>query len=568
MTASAAGRRLRASLVLLYYLASAALLAASPAEAAAQHSVAIHYPVAVVLYDPQGRLEDLNGVHVAYRVSTSIEGWRIVYVFNVSFVEAPAWAVERLAEWLRGNAAAAPMPAWARGCPGAAGNDSTVERVELKSYYGFLYRLTSEVAKRAGLEPRWSVAVVAVPGVRLLYASEPYPWVPGLELGFEGARLYTGWRRLTLYDLYALQARHPSYPVPFSGMAPPVDCFTEPILPAMKSPGGHVVAVVKGLLSHQVANLLGDRGPWYADRLTVDIYVVDYGGNLTGLLWSLDTGEVARLLRLLDPWVEPLVRLHVVPGSRAPWGALNTTRDGEGNTVVDLDENPALVGYLRSLSRRLGCSGVARECRFAFYWLLLPGRAYMTLGWGLNFTGIDLGAAAVAAYPGYHGRVLRGGAARTVAHEAGHGMGLPHPFQRGMDIDWRLDYAYTVMSYCDAITAAAPPNATMRLDADKLALLHSLALLGGSGEAGRKALGLIEKGRVEDALRLLLRRGEGSREAAAPTVAAPPPGATRVLLALALVLLLALLVSIAACCPRWQGGIEAGNCVWRVKPCR
>jgi len=422
-------------------------------------------------------------------------------------------------------------------------------RVELGPYYGFLANLTASVARGLGLEPRWSVAVVALPGARVLWGAAPYPWVEGLELRLEGARAYTGWERLTLIDLGAVQARHPGYPMPFASRYPPVSCFTDPVLGALGDPAGYVEGFVERLLGYQLANLLDSAEPWYAERLTVDIYVVDYGGNLTGLLWSLDTGEVERLLSLLDPWVEPRVRLHVVEPREAPWGpTLNTTLDSGGHTVVDLETNPGLVRTLEELSRREACSGgAAGECRVSFYWLLLPGGAYMTFGWRLNFTGLDLGAAAVATFPGYHGRVLRGGAARTVAHEAGHAMGLPHPFQRGGRVYWLLDYAYTVMSYCDSVLAAAPRGAAMTVEADKLALLHSLALLQarGGGVAG-EALRLLEEARFGEALETLLEAGRGPVGIVGEAVvagAAPQAGWPLELLML-VVLLVALLVSL------------------------
>jgi len=534
-----------------------ALLVAAPAASLPAHAVAgsrviaVRYPVAVVLYDPGGVLGGLVGRHAAVNVSLEVGGYKVVYMFNVTYVEAPGWADEELAGWLRLHGVEAPAPAWAQGCPGVGGR---AVRVELGPYYGFLANLTASVARGLGLEPRWSVAVVALPGARVLWDASPYPWVKGLMLRLEGVRAYTGWERLTILDLGAVQARHPGYPMPFASRYPPVSCFTDPVLGALENPAGYVEGFVERLLAYQLANLLDSAEPWYAGRLTVDIYVVDYGGNLTGLLWSLDTGEVERLLSLLDPWVEPRVRLHVVGPREAPWGpTLNTTVDAEGHTVVDLEMNPRLVKTLEELSRREACSGAARECRVSFYWLLLPGDAYLTLGWWLNFTGLDLGAAAVATFPGYHGRVLRGGAARTVAHEAGHAMGLPHPFQRGSRVYWLLDYAYTVMSYCDSVLAAAPRDAAMTVDADKLALLHSLALLPAheDGAAG-KALKLLEEARFDEALWALLEARAAGHSGRSAVGAVGQPGWLLELVVLAVLVLVALLVSLALVTEGWR----------------
>ena len=512
-----------------------ALLASTPHAAAAGNRVlVIHYPVSVVVY---GGIPGEPPKSMVFNSSIDAGQWRIVFVFNVSFVKAPESYVKMLQGWLSRHAETGPLPTWARGCPGI--NDS-IERVELRSYYRYVTGLTWRLLEEMGARPRFAVSVVAIPPARVLWDSMPYPWVEGFHLGFEGARIYTGWLNGSLYDLYAVQARHPSYPMPFAAQYPPVTCLDDPPLPALHDPWGRIAARTRELLEMQVANLL-DQPPWYAPRLVVNITIVDYGGNVSGLLAQLETGEFRRLLQLLDPWLQPVVRLHIVPPSEAPWGPLNTSITDNGTVVIDLDANPGLTG---KLPKAVGseCQGLRETCIFNFYWLIMPGPAYMTLSGVLNFTGIDLGPVAVATFPGYAGRVLHSGASRVVAHEAGHGMGLPHPFQRGHRVDWLLDYAYTVMSYEDSILAAAPPDAVMAIDAWKLALLHSIALLGNAtGEERGKALGLIEEARPQAALEELL---AASNPGAPGGAGVPPCGCRAMLEAILVLLLIALLLSL------------------------
>lgn len=466
---------------------------------ALNRSLVIHYSVAVVVFGD----EAVSAPRVLGK-GLVLGGWRLHVVYSVAVVRAPGWAVGELSRWLRlhSRASGAGLP---RGC---GVNATRVYVVDLPSYYGFAVGLARRVLLDAGVEARDVFVVVGRgvgPGPRLLVASAPSPWQRGFTATVRGVPFYAGWLHAVLVDEAAIRLPYPRYPVPFLGARGPLGCGV--------GPGEPLARLLREHLLWQVLAPLPGARPWYRRVLGVRVVVVAYSNETARqVLGYSDTGETARLLRRLDPWMGFNVSLSVSPPRAAPWGRypLNATRLPGGYLVVDLDRNPGLLNALEGESRRLrlpggGCSEIR------VYVLALRGPAFLSSrSLGLNFTGLSLGCTVIAAYPGYYGRLTRAGLPRVVAHEAGHSMGLPHPFQDPRNytaVDWLLDYTYTVMSYDDNITAAAPPGAVMSYSAETLALLHVLALL--EKHPSPAAVGLLEKGDVGAALRALLTEGEG-----------------------------------------------------------
>ncbi len=477
-----------------------ASLAPGRAAVSLNHSLVIRYPVAVVVFGA------VPSVPPGFSKTLVLGGWRIRVDYSVVVVKAPGWAVEELAGWLRLHSRALePGGALPAGC---GVNATRVYAVNLVDYYRYAVGLARRVLRGAGVEARDVFVVVGRgvgPGPRLLVAVAPSPWQRGFTASVRGAPLYAGWLHAVLVDEEAVRLPYPRYPVPFLGLRGPLGCGL--------GPGEPLAALLREHLLWQVLSPLPDAKPWYRRVLPVDIVVVAYSNETARrVLGYSDTGETQRLLEELDPWIGFNVTLKVIPPAEAPWGSheLNATRLPGGSFMVDIDDNPGLLGALEREARGLrlpggGCSEIR------VYVLALPGPAFLSSrSMGLNFTGLSLGCTVIASYPGYHDRLPRAGLPRVVAHEAGHSMGLPHPFQDPRNytaIDWLLDYTYTVMSYNDNITAAAPRGAPMAYSSETLALLHALALL--DQHPSREAFRLLEKGEVRESLGVLLGQGRG-----------------------------------------------------------
>ncbi len=463
-------------------------------------SLVIRYPVAVVVFG-----DVVPGAPSVLSKTLVLGGWRLRVEYSVAVVKAPGWAVGELSRWLRLHSRAlGPGGVLPAGC---RVNATRVYVVGLVGYYRYAVGLARRVLRGAGVDARDIFIVVGRgvgPGPRLLAASAPSPWQRGFTASVRGAPLYAGWLHAVLVDEAALRLPYPRYPVPFLRLRGPLGCGL--------GPGEPIAELLRRHLLWQVLAPLPGARPWYRPVLPVDVVVVAYSNETARrVLGYSDTGETRVLLEELDPWIGFNVTLTVAPPAAAPWGryGLNATRLPGGTLVVDLDDNPGLLGALEREAKALrlpggGCSEIR------VYVLALPGPAYMaSRSMGLNFTGLSLGCTVIASYPGFHDRLPRAGLPRVVAHEAGHSMGLPHPFQDPRNytaIDWLLDYTYTVMSYDDNITAAAPRGAVMSYSAETLALLHALALL--DRHPSPEALSLLEKGDTAGALRVLLGAGK------------------------------------------------------------
>ena len=464
-------------------LLAAALLIVLSGNAAAITRASIVYPVAAIVYGDCG-----SGLPSSY--SFAFTAWygevEVAYTFNVTILEAPGWAVEELRSILRGLYLDLGVPTWAE-------NYSSRYRfrwVPLEPFYEELTRLSWRILEAERVEARDTIAVICnVDSVSRVYYSLGFdPW----SLRFypmAGVRGFAGWHPLAFYDLSTVPAPHPGYEMPFMGTGVPVSPETEP--PFMEGDASrYILGLVRDHLRYHVAGMTV-KTPWFNRRLTVEIIVVMYSNeSARELLETLSPLEVRALLETLDPWLEYNVTLRLVSANMTPFRLLPVERRGGWNVVRLEDVEPLL--------ERGGCTHGG--CVFRFYWLALPGKTYMTSSrWRLNFTGMNLGYTAVAVYPGYGYRVLKTGASHVVAHEVGHGLGLYHPFQlyvpgKGVETRWLMDYAYTVMSYCDPCSHVV--NGVLQYyDARRLAVLHSLSLPGGR-EAVERGLEILFLGNV------------------------------------------------------------------------
>ena len=457
--------RLRKLKLILLLAVISPIVLASNASATVRASV--EYPAAVIVYGGCG-----GGLPPSYNFAFT--AWygevEVEYRFDVTIIKAPDWAVGELRSLLDSLYLDLGAPGWA----GGYASRLVFRWVPLEPFYEGLTRLSWRVLAAEGVEAWDTVAVICnIDNVSRVYYSLGFdPW----SLRFypmAGAKGFAGWHPLAFYDLSTVPAPHPGYEMPFMGTGVPVNPETEP--PFMEGDASqYILGLVRDHLRYHVAGM-AVKTPWFNRRLSVEIIVVVYSNETAReLLETLSPLEVGALLETLDPWLEYNVTLRLVPAAETPLRLLPVERRGGWNVVRLEDVEPLL--------ERGGCG--PGGCVFRFYWLALPGKTYMTSSrWRLNFTGMNLGYTAVAVYPGYGYRVLKSGASHVVAHEAGHGLGLYHPFQlytpgKGVEARWLMDYAYTVMSYCDPCSHVAN-GALQYYDARRLAVLHSLSLPGG-----------------------------------------------------------------------------------------
>ncbi|NOZ89604.1 MAG: hypothetical protein GXO15_06740, partial [Crenarchaeota archaeon] len=403
----------------------------------------------------------------SFNASVDVPGYgRVVFNVTVHYVEAPGWALERLREWLRLRYLWLGVPPWASGVALPPG--WRYGWLPLEGFYEFLHGLSVEVLWSLNLTG-WDdlVAVVGnVDNVSRVYLAS------GSRL-LAGVRGLAGWSLFSFYDLSTVAAPHPPRFMPFAGEGVPVAVSTEPPVWMLGDAWGYVAGLVRGhVLYHLAGELLSE--PWYAERVDVRVvflYLPGARGRAVELYRGFNASLLEAMLETLDPHVDFRVYKRLEAANDTMVELLAPVRDEAGRLVLRYEQVSQLF------RGGDGCRGVGERCVFTFYWIVAPVDAYMTYRWRLNFTGVDLGWAAVAAYPGYGLRALRSGLERVVAHEAGHAMGLWHPFQRGGEARWLMDFIYSVMSYCDNMTALLPRMGLQAYPAWRLALLHSLALL-------------------------------------------------------------------------------------------
>ncbi len=375
------------------------------------------------------------------------------------------------------------VPSWAKDY--VVAHHLSVRWLGLRPFYEELWRLSQQIVEERGIEVSDIVAIIGnVDNVSRQYYEEPAPYLH--VAGLEGVRGWAGEHPLVFYDLSVVPEPWPSKTMPFYGMGKPVNVSTEPPLWSLRDPASYIRGLVHDNIRFHYLTLCPAR-PWYTPLYRVHIVLVDYGNEtLTARIRAgINTSLVGSLVELMDPWVNTSIDLRTVRAE--PGTPLYKVLEEAGH------ENGWLILYYGNTSKLLvldakkrfhglnpcGSENIAQACDFVFYVLATPRPSYMRFqGTLFNFTGFDTGWLGATSYPGYGLRVIRGDINQVIAHEAGHSLGLLHPFQLPSgEIRWLMDFEETPMSYYDEGMAYYRVGDVSRYEAAKTALIHLAGIL-------------------------------------------------------------------------------------------
>jgi hypothetical protein len=474
-------------------------------------SVGLH--VLVVVFDPSGRImRGLANETVAYTLDCM--GLHVTLQANITYIAAPRWALEELKEFMSQHYRSLGIPSWAEGY--AKARNLTICWLELRPFYEVLWSIVRGIIVRDYHRvPNDVVAVIGdVDGVSRQYYEEPLSPIRTGRL--EGVRGWAGEHPLAFYDLTVIPKPWPSNMVPFHSLGVPVDLEHEPPIWSLSDPSEYVRRLVLDHIRFHYLTICPFT-PWYARVFRVHIVLVDYGNEtVTGTVREmLNATLVAELIRMMDPWVNVTVDVQTVkPAPGSPLAEiLEHAREENGWLVLYFRDVARLIGedaYKRFVTATpCGSTPSSSACDFAFYILATPKPSYMRFrDSGMNFTGFGGGWLGATSYPGYGYRVLRGTLSRVVAHEAGHVIGLLHPFQLyNNTIRWLMDFIETPMSYYDEGLAYYRPGDISPYESFKTALIHIAALLASKhmAEPPEPVVQALAEGRPDIALNMLAR---------------------------------------------------------------
>ena len=478
--------------------------------------------VLVLVFDPSHTLlKDMQREHYMYSVNCS--GMALSVSAEIDYMYAPSWALRALRAYMESHYVDRGVPGWAKDYVEA--RHLSVRWLELRPFYEELWGLSQQVVEEKGIEVNDVVAIIGnVDNVSRQYYEEPAPYLR--VDGLEGIRGWAGEHPLVFYDLSVVPEPWPSKTMPFYGMGRPVNVSTEPPLWSLSDPASYIKGLVHDHIRFHYLTLCPAR-PWYAPLYRVRIVLVDYGNEtLTARIRaSINTSLVENLVELMDPWINisidlrtvraepgtPLYKVVEEAGHEDGWLILYY---GNTSKLLALDAKKRFPGL-----HPCGSENIAQACDFVFYVLATPRPSYMRFqGTLFNFTGFDAGWLGATSYPGYGFRVIRGDINRVIAHEAGHSLGLLHPFQLPSgEMRWLMDFEETPMSYYDEGMAYYRVGDVSPYEAAKTALIHLAGILAAKNPG---SLPLVEawlaKGEpgkaLEEAKRLLGLKQSGCTE--------------------------------------------------------
>ncbi len=376
-----------------------------------------------------------------------------------SVVAAPEWAIKALAGNLSQLYIDRGRPDW---IPSSFAKP--IRWIELPTYVDILYSLALAI-----LSDKYDHVVVVVGDVdgvsRQLYHLFYYNMVPGGVVELTGFRLWTSPRYpVTILDLTVVPRPWPEG-VPLQEYGIHVNPFEE--VYAWEDPdriASYVVDIVRRIVKFHIVSstMWWQTGMVFPESIYVKLIILyNTSSSFIQILASGGTrSALEKALHTIYPIGNITVNIALSPMNAYPELSSYLTRlslDEEGYYTIPLED---VKPILERIARRQGANLYSPQGIYVFILLVLDKPARLMLrSAGLKFTGISLGSWALAAYPGHNERLLKAGLASAVAHELGHSLFEPHTFNynkgsSGVEYDWRLDFAGTVMSYYNSIQAA------------------------------------------------------------------------------------------------------------------
>ncbi len=303
---------------------------------------------------------------------------------------------------------------------------------------------------------------------RTYYISRFVPEV-GSYRNYTGMINFGGNTPLYFIDLSAIPAEWPNKEQPGYSSGIHVNTTVNPPLWDVGNLSEAVELVkhyVEGYVGFLVARELFTGLKWVS-RYVVNVTILDFSAGREGarkVLRMLNPSTLEVMLHALLPYVEWGVHITVVNGNATPFRdvLLRGVKRVEG--CLALNASRIYLMLERGVVAKV--TYVSDEVIIPVYVLVGSHPLCMYFG-DTEFTGMAMPGLGIAiAFPGYAGRAYELGMDEVIAHEVGHMLGLPHPFDRVGDFAhtyppggkggyarwWFFDFVATPMSYAPTLT--------------------------------------------------------------------------------------------------------------------
>ncbi len=277
---------------------------------------------------------------------------------------------------------------------------------------------------------------------------------------------------LYFIDLSAIPRNWPTTDLPLHWAGMPVDPIDNPPLWDINSKEEAIDLIkryIEGYIGFLVARPLFwiEKAPYplWAPSYVVNITIFNFGhdhGSVEKLLRTIITGELKHMLESYTPYSHWEINISVINGNRTP--LVKALQFDLRKTSSCTALNVSLIEHLLIANNYPNTTYSDNKLVFPVY--ILVGDKPLCLYYGeMNFTGAAFpGVFVILTYPGYMNRILDLGMDMAIAHEIGHMLGLPHPFERETAVDnawpvtsrgyamwWFFDFTVTPMSYAPTL---------------------------------------------------------------------------------------------------------------------